>query len=449
VYHTQWQQLLDPGGGRAVLSITWDFAAGKTLAQRFQDAVTRGETVYWTVSHGGSSRVLTGTWWFSSQAGGMLDRFESAGSNFSSDDGLWGASTSSSTSTVNGNVGVPASFWGHGNAALDDTLCARMYLGSTAYNVHTALVNRMYVLAVPAPPPPPPPPPHPPPPRPPPPPPPPPPPSPPPPSPPPSPPPPRPPPPSQNGIRPEYWLNPATSYSRTYAAYLQSDRAYNDVVFSSGGSVFVSGDADRFSSVGPRLSWQMGVDTYVQVIINKDDESDVNHYVVFSTSPSQTKENWITSNSGFSRTQVVFALTGTTKYVHSYCSSCCSSGYYYSYCSASTTRACSQRGESVWTLRLTSTTAWFIDSNCGTLTRAHSLGEGPYYLFFGADTSPGQTAVFHQLKPLYPNGTYPRRPSGIVPQLLCTVRLHHLPHPHRHARGGCSDVRGDLGHVHG
>ena len=43
VLHMQWQQELDPGGGGGVVSITWDFADAKTVAQRFESAVTSGE----------------------------------------------------------------------------------------------------------------------------------------------------------------------------------------------------------------------------------------------------------------------------------------------------------------------------------------------------------------------------------------------------------------------
>jgi len=154
-WHTQWQQVLDPGGGGTVVSITWDFTIAKTVAQRFESAVVGGEAVTWTVSYGGSTRVLSGTWRFSSTAGSMLSRFESQGSSFSSDDGLWGAGTG----IVNGEGGArPADFWGHGNTNGGDSLCATVYLGSSS-STQSALVNRMYVLAILPPPPSPPPPP--------------------------------------------------------------------------------------------------------------------------------------------------------------------------------------------------------------------------------------------------------------------------------------------------
>jgi hypothetical protein len=42
-WHMQWQQELDPGSGGGVVSITWDFVDHKTVAQRFESAVTSGE----------------------------------------------------------------------------------------------------------------------------------------------------------------------------------------------------------------------------------------------------------------------------------------------------------------------------------------------------------------------------------------------------------------------
>jgi hypothetical protein len=157
-WHTQWQQLLDPGGGGTVVSITWDFTIAKTVAQRFESAVVSGEAVTWTVSYGGSSRVLSGTWRFSSKSAyngvSMLSRFEGQGSSFSSDDGLWGAGTGIVDGDSEYGAGRPADFWGHGNTNGADSLCTTVYLGSSN-GTQSALVNRMYVLAIPPPSPPP------------------------------------------------------------------------------------------------------------------------------------------------------------------------------------------------------------------------------------------------------------------------------------------------------
>jgi hypothetical protein len=133
-----------------VVSITWDFTIAKTVAQRFESAVVGGEAVTWTVNYGGSSRVLSGTWRFSSTAGSMLSRFGGQGSSFSSDDGLWGAGTG----IVNGDSDgiIHGDFWGHGNTDGGDSLCATVYLGSSS-STQSALVNRMYVLAILPPPP--------------------------------------------------------------------------------------------------------------------------------------------------------------------------------------------------------------------------------------------------------------------------------------------------------
>jgi hypothetical protein len=151
-WHIQWQQVLDPGSGGTVVSITWDFTDGaKTVAQRFESAVVGGEAVTWTVSYGGSSQVLSGTWRFSSTAGSMLSRFEGQGTTFSLDDGLWGAGTG----IVGGDGGArPADFWGHGNTNGADSLCTTVYQGSSS-STQSALMNRMYVLAIPPPSPPP------------------------------------------------------------------------------------------------------------------------------------------------------------------------------------------------------------------------------------------------------------------------------------------------------
>jgi hypothetical protein len=77
----------------------------------------------------------------------MLSRFAGSGTSFSYDDGLWGAGTG----VVDGNgagAGRPADFWGHGNSQSSDTACAIVYLGSSSGSTQSALINRMYVLAV-------------------------------------------------------------------------------------------------------------------------------------------------------------------------------------------------------------------------------------------------------------------------------------------------------------
>ena len=113
-----------------------------TVTQRFESTVPRGEAVTWTVSYGGSSQVLSGTWWFSSAAGSMLSRFDGSGSSFSSDDGVWGAASG----IVDGDTGYPSGFWGHGNGAAGDSGCAGVYRGSSSSFTASGLINRMFVV---------------------------------------------------------------------------------------------------------------------------------------------------------------------------------------------------------------------------------------------------------------------------------------------------------------
>ena len=122
VLHTQWTSEGFDAGNNLVYSIDWQFSSAKTVAQRFQDAVTVGEAVNWTVtSPSNGVQTYAGTWYFSTGAGNMTTRFAGSGSNFSNDDGLWGAGTG----ILNGDGGTgpqgSAMAWGIGNFDFSDS----------------------------------------------------------------------------------------------------------------------------------------------------------------------------------------------------------------------------------------------------------------------------------------------------------------------------------------
>ena len=65
--HSQWYQHLTVSSG-ATLEIQWQFSDTKTLQDSFQAAVYYGESVTWTVTYEGATRIKNGVWWFSSGA---------------------------------------------------------------------------------------------------------------------------------------------------------------------------------------------------------------------------------------------------------------------------------------------------------------------------------------------------------------------------------------------
>ena len=91
--HDIWIQEVALDGTNVDFTLHWQFSSAKTLAQRFQDAVFPGELVTWTITDGATTQVINGTWRFSNGAGITVARFDTSGTHFSNDDGIWGAGT--------------------------------------------------------------------------------------------------------------------------------------------------------------------------------------------------------------------------------------------------------------------------------------------------------------------------------------------------------------------
>ena len=103
------------GLGNVLYDIQWNFTSGaKTLAQRFVDAVAVGEAVNWTVTSPSSGvQNYSGVWRFSDSAGITAATFLGSGSNFSADDGIWGAGNG--VLNANGTSSPGNIAWGFGN----------------------------------------------------------------------------------------------------------------------------------------------------------------------------------------------------------------------------------------------------------------------------------------------------------------------------------------------
>jgi Big-like domain-containing protein len=113
--HDSWIQQVALDGINVTFTVQWQFSTTKTLAQRFQDAVAVGEPVTWTVVDGATTQVITGIWRFSNGAGITIARFNTSGTGFSNDDGIWGAGA-----VVDGNSNCVGIRWGVGNCNSGD-----------------------------------------------------------------------------------------------------------------------------------------------------------------------------------------------------------------------------------------------------------------------------------------------------------------------------------------
>ena len=129
--HDRWFQRAVDGAGNTLYEIDWLFSTTKTVAARFQDAVTLGESVTWTVTSPSivGSEILSGNWRFSNSAGDMTSRFSGSGSSFSNDDGIWGAGTGLIDGNFNPNSNISNWEWGYGNYDGADA-----YVGSSIFD---------------------------------------------------------------------------------------------------------------------------------------------------------------------------------------------------------------------------------------------------------------------------------------------------------------------------
>ena len=149
--------------------------------------------------------------------------------------------------------------------------------------------------------------------------------------------------------------------------------------FSSGseGGLSVRGGAGsgiaRYKNMLSRIDGELTI----EATIEKDSGCD-DHFIYLSTSPSKG------FNFGTSSGRVLFVWDCGTAKLYS--------------TSTTESKSCSSNREYTFTVKMTATDATWTINGCGTLTESHSLGEGPYYLFVGADTdSTSQTALFKSL----------------------------------------------------
>lgn len=137
--HDSWIQEVALDGTNVAFTVHWQFSSAKTLAQRFADAVAAGEPVTWTVVDGATTQVINGTWRFSNGAGITTARFNTSGTSFSNDDGIWGAGT-----LVDGNTSCTGIRWGVGNCNSSD-FGHTLWRNGMASTVPVALKNFMFI----------------------------------------------------------------------------------------------------------------------------------------------------------------------------------------------------------------------------------------------------------------------------------------------------------------
>ena len=137
--HDSWIQEVALDGTNVDFTLHWQFSSAKTLAQRFEDAVAVGESVTWTIIDGATTQVINGTWRFSNGAGITTARFDTSGTSFSNDDGIWGAGT-----LVDGNSSCVGVSWGVGNCNSTD-FSQGLWRNGIRSPVPSTLKNFMYL----------------------------------------------------------------------------------------------------------------------------------------------------------------------------------------------------------------------------------------------------------------------------------------------------------------
>jgi|GEM_PF-6547542 len=139
--HTEFLQDFRANGVNTTFDIIYNFTDTKTVSQRFDNAVSSGESVNWIVYYGFSSFLYSGTWRYSNAAG-TSGKWNSSGSNFSNDDGIWGAQSGQldgdSPGPYLGNSG-----WGHQNNNSGDGNCSTYFYNGTN-TVSSNIKNLMY-----------------------------------------------------------------------------------------------------------------------------------------------------------------------------------------------------------------------------------------------------------------------------------------------------------------
>ena len=139
--HTQFLQDFRATGSSTTFTILWNFNGTKSVSQRLNDAVSSGESVSWSVVYSGSIYSYNGTWRYSNAAG-ISSKWNSSGTNFSNDDGIWGAQNG----TLDGDSPGPYlsnGGWGHQNNNAGDGNCQTYYYSGTN-STSGSIRNLMY-----------------------------------------------------------------------------------------------------------------------------------------------------------------------------------------------------------------------------------------------------------------------------------------------------------------
>lgn len=140
ISHNKMRQIFTIGGTE-IYRITYNFTTTKTLQERFDSATTSGEDVNWVVEYSGNTyNYGPHKWWYSDGAF-VTGKWNSSGTNWSNDDGVWGAAPND----IDGNGG-PYQTWGHGNRNSSDTAtCDDYYTNGTAASSGN-IKNYMYLV---------------------------------------------------------------------------------------------------------------------------------------------------------------------------------------------------------------------------------------------------------------------------------------------------------------
>lgn len=149
VLSNTWFQEVYLDGLNLAYSIEWNFNNNLSMQDRFTEAVTIGSSVNWVINAGIDQYTIDGIWrWSDSSRQDSFD-WTSTGSNFSADDGIWGAGN-----YVDGdnNSSINTVAWGVGNYDGGDFLSSSAFSGSVWNNgltadssIYTNLRNVMYI----------------------------------------------------------------------------------------------------------------------------------------------------------------------------------------------------------------------------------------------------------------------------------------------------------------
>ena len=156
-------------------------------------------------------------------------------------------------------------------------------------------------------------------------------------------------------LDPSFWYNPYNGYMQTYATHSSSSGVYTTVEFR-GGRLAISGDADQFTFLGPRLDFVIAEGREIYVTLTKSGECSDNHYIVLASTYAGTGYGYGTLDSSYDTT--VFGWNCGMKYIFSR-----GNGY-----SKYKSTLCQVAGQVSLTIKMNYTTAVFQDDQCGTLS---------------------------------------------------------------------------------